>query len=211
MPGMEAFRPGDVLVVTDLQNDFLPGGLLAVPGAGEIVEPLARIVRAAEASRVPIIATRDWHPPDHCSFQAQGGPWPPHCIRGTPGAELSSDLRLPRSAMIVSKATRTDREAYSAFEGTDLADLLGVLGVRRVVIGGLTTDYCVRETVRDARELGFEVLVLFDAVRAIDVNEGDGEHAMIEMIASGARTAHTTELLSSAAARDTRSGAMPTA
>ncbi len=193
-----------------MQYDFLPGGHLAVRGADEVVPVLERAVRAAEAARIPIFATRDWHPSNHCSFQAQGGPWPEHCVQGTSGAEVTAALRLPPSTLYVSKATRQDREAYSSFDGTDLAELLSARRIRRIVIGGLTTDYCVRSTVADARGLGIDVLVLVDAVRAIDVSPGDGERALGDMRARGARLVHTTDFASTSAASLTSSGAMRT-
>lgn len=207
---MEAFRPGDALVVTDLQYDFLPGGRLAVARGDEIVPLLERAVRVAEAARIPVVATRDWHPPNHCSFQAQGGPWPEHCVQGTRGAELTDALHLPSSTLVVSKATHQDREAYSAFEGTELANLLSALGVRRILIGGLTTEYCVRSTVEDARKLGLDVVVLADAVRSIDLVPGDGERALADMLARGARAVHAGDLASTSAASATSSGAMRT-
>jgi len=207
---MEAFRPGDALVVTDVQDDFLPGGRLAVPRGDEIVPLLDRAVRAAEAARIPVVATRDWHPPNHCSFHSRGGPWPEHCVQGTSGAELTAALRLPRSTVVVSKATNPEREAYSAFEGTELAKILTGLGIRRIVIGGLTTEYCVKSTVADARALGLDVLVLGDAIRAIDANPGDGGRAIADMIARGARVVHTGDFASTSAASATSSGATRT-
>jgi nicotinamidase/pyrazinamidase len=177
----------DALIVVDVQRDFLPGGALGVPDGQAIVAPLSAWGEALARRGARVYATRDWHPPDHCSFRAQGGPWPPHCIAGTAGAELAATLRLPRDTVIVSKAERRDRDTYSAFEDTDLATRLRAAGVARVWIGGLATDYCVRATVLDARRLGFEVLVLTDAVRAVEVNPGDGARALAEMQAAGAR------------------------
>jgi len=179
-------RPGDVLLVTDIQNDFLPGGRLAVAGGDEVVSPLNRYIDAFVAQKLPVFATRDWHPPGHCSFHAQGGPWPQHCVRGTPGAEFSAALKLPPGVTLISKATRKDQEAYSSFHGTDLGERLRAAGIRRLFIGGLTTDYCVLNSVKDARRLGFEVFVLADAIRAVDVQPGDGQRAEEEMARLGA-------------------------
>ena len=186
--------PGDGLLVVDVQNDFLPGGALAVAGGDEVVPVLNRALRVFTNAGLSIFATRDWHPPDHCSFHERGGPWPPHCVRGTWGAAFSVDLHLPPSADVISKATSRDEEAYSAFHGTDLAMRLRAAGVRRVFLGGLTTDYCVRTSVADARRDGFAVVVLVDAIRAIDVHPGDGNRAIAEMRAAGAVLGPTDSL-----------------
>lgn len=178
--------PGDALIVVDVQNDFLPGGALAVPQGDQVIEPLNRAAVLFEAKELPVFATRDWHPENHCSFKAQGGPWPPHCVAGTRGAEFAPGLRLPASAVVISKATTPERDAYSGFQGTELAELLRRRGVKRVVVGGLTTDYCVLNTVKDALTQGFQVLLLTDAIRAVDVKPGDGEAARTEMERAGA-------------------------
>ena len=178
--------PQDALAVVDVQVDFLPGGNLAVVNGDQVIEPINRAIDVFVACERPVFATRDWHPPDHCSFRAQGGPWPPHCIAGTPGADFPSDLRLPQGTPVISKASTSERDAYSGFEGTDLAERLRKLGVERVFIGGLTTDYCVVNSVRDARRLGFAVVVLTDCTRAVDVQPGDGARALAEMRALGA-------------------------
>lgn len=180
-------RPGDVLLVTDIQNDFLAGGALAVVGGDAVVPVLNGYVDAFVARGLPVYATRDWHPPGHCSFHAQGGPWPEHCVEGTHGAEFSAALTLPPDVTVISKATRKDEEAYSSFHGTDLGDRLRAAGILRLFIGGLTTDYCVLNSVKDARGLGFEVFVLADAIRAVDVEPGDGRRAEEEMARLGAR------------------------
>jgi nicotinamidase/pyrazinamidase len=183
-PGTE-----DALIVIDVQNDFLPGGALAVAHGDEVLPPLNDAIRAFTLAARPIFASRDWHPADHCSFKARGGPWPPHCVAGTPGAEFAHALALPASAIVVSKATTADADAYSAFGGTDLAAQLRRRSVSRVVVGGLATDYCVLNTVLDARAEGFEVLLLADAVRAVEVTPGDGERALARMERAGARLA----------------------
>jgi len=177
----------DALIVVDVQRDFLPGGALAVARGDEVVAPLNRAMRAFERAGRPVFASRDWHPADHCSFKARGGPWPPHCVAGTPGAEFAEGLQLPRSAVVVSKAESPQADSYSAFGGTDLAQQLARRGVRRVYVGGLATDYCVLNTVLDARAAGLEVVVLRDAVRAVDVAAGDGERAIAKMEQAGAR------------------------
>src|SRR5574340_133567 len=147
-------QPGDALLVVDAQNDFLPGGSLAVPGGDEVLPPLNRYLGIFTARNLPVFATRDWHPARHCSFRAQGGSWPPHCVAGTRGAEFAAALRLPPSAEIVSKATSAEQDAYSGFHGTGLDALLRAADIRRLFVGGLATDYCVLNTVRDALKLG---------------------------------------------------------
>jgi nicotinamidase/pyrazinamidase len=180
-------QPGDVLLVTDIQNDFLPGGSLEVAGGDEVVPVLNRYIDAFVAAGQPVYATRDWHPERHCSFRAQGGPWPVHCVAGTHGADFSPALALPSDATIISKATMPDREAYSSFQGTHLDSVLRAGGIRRLFVGGLTTDYCVLNTVRDARRHGYDVFVLADAIRAVDVKPGDGQRAEAEMARLGAQ------------------------
>jgi nicotinamidase/pyrazinamidase len=178
---------GDALLVVDVQYDFLAGGSLAVRDADAIVPVLNGYIAEWSARGLPVFASRCWHPPGHCSFREQGGPWPPHCVAGTHGAELSAALALPPSTELVSKGTAVDREAYSAFDGTDLGPRLRAAGVRRLFIGGLTTDYCVVSTVRDGRARGYEMVVLADAIRAVDVEPGDGARAEAEMRRLGAR------------------------
>jgi nicotinamidase/pyrazinamidase len=177
---------GDALVIVDVQNDFLPGGSLAVNQGNAILAPLNRYIAAFGVRGFPIYATRDWHPANHCSFLEQGGSWPAHCIAGSPGAAFCSGLQLPPSSVVVSKATTADRDAYSGFAGTDLAEQLRSAGIARLFIGGLATDYCVLNTVLDGCRAGFKVYVLTDAIRAVDVHPGDGERALEKMTAAGA-------------------------
>ena len=179
-------QAGDALFVVDVQNDFLPGGSLAVPDGDQVVPVVNRLIDAFTRRALPVFATRDWHPPDHCSFHERGGPWPPHCVAGSAGAGFAPGLRLPESATIVSKATTSDEDAYSGFGGTDLEQLLRAAGARRLFVGGLATDYCVLSTVKDALARGFEVYLLRDAIRAVDVGSGDGEKAIAEMEQLGA-------------------------
>jgi len=180
-------EPTDALVVVDVQKDFLPGGALGVPRGDEVVAPLNEALRAYAGAKRPVFATRDWHPQNHCSFQAQGGPWPPHCVADTSGAAFAEGLVLPQGAQIVSKATEAGQDAYSGFAGTDLGARLAAAGVRRVVVGGLATDYCVLNTVLDARRAGLEVVVLEDCIRAVEVTPGDGTRAIAQMTQAGAR------------------------
>jgi len=177
---------GDALVIVDLQRDFLPGGALPVPHGDQVVPVMNSYIRLFRDAGLPIVATRDWHPSNHCSFKEQGGLWPPHCVQGTPGAQFAPGLELPPDAIVISKASQPQEEAYSGFEGTDLDRRLKALGVKRLFVGGLATDYCVLSTVKDALELGYRVFLLLDAVRSVDVNPGDGERAIEEMRALGA-------------------------
>lgn len=187
-------KAGDALIVVDVQNDFLPGGHLAVPAGNEVVPVLNRYLARFAARGLPIYATRDWHPADHCSFAAQGGPWPPHCVAETSGAAFASALALPAGSTVISKATRSERDAYSGFSGTDLALCLREASVERVFVGGLATDYCVLQTVLDAIREGFACVLLLDAVRPVDVHPGDGAAAIQAMREAGAQITTLEEL-----------------
>jgi nicotinamidase/pyrazinamidase len=193
---MLELRDGDALIVVDVQNDFLPGGSLAVPHGGEVVPILNRYIAEFHARRLPVVATRDWHPANHISFKARGGPWPPHCVPGTRGAEFAPGLRLPADAPIVSKAATPDDDSYSGFQGTDLAARLKRQNITRLFIGGLATDYCVLVTVKDAISNGFEVVLLQDAIRAVNVAPDDGAKAEAEMRRLGAQPATLADIRS---------------
>jgi nicotinamidase/pyrazinamidase len=182
-------KAGDALILVDAQNDFLPGGSLAVPAGDEIIPVLNRYIALFHAHGLPIFATRDWHPPDHCSFQCQGGPWPAHCIAGTRGAAFPVNLQLPGDSHIISKATVRDKDAYSGFDDTQLNALLRCIGVLRVFIGGLAAEYCVLNTVKDALRYRYVTFVLEDAIRAIDSNLNHGG-AMGQMSHLGAHSIH---------------------
>lgn len=185
----------DILLVTDIQIDFLPGGALPIANGDEIIPVINEYIKHFEDAKSPIIASRDWHPPNHISFKAQGGPWPPHCVQGTEGAMFSPNLKLPKSTIIVSKATDPNREAYSAFDGTNLANELQRLNAKRLFVSGLATDYCVVNTVLDALKLGFETIVLMDATLGINVNPGDVDRAIEAMKKSGAQQATDADFL----------------
>lgn len=180
-------RAGDALLVVDVQNDFLPGGNLAVPSGNEVIPVLNRYIERFAQAGLPLYATRDWHPGNHCSFKPQGGTWPPHCIAGSAGAQFPATLRLPDHTVVISKAVTQEKDAYSGFEGTDLAERLRRARVERLFVGGLATDYCVLNTVIDALHLGFQVMLLHDAIRAVEVHPGDGQAAIDEMVRQGAR------------------------
>jgi nicotinamidase/pyrazinamidase len=171
------------LVIVDFQNDFTPGGALAVPHGHAIAERLNALIGSGDYDIV--VATRDWHPPDHGSFSERGGIWPEHCVAGTPGAELHPALDAERVDVIVDKGRDPDTEGYSGFDGTDLAALLRDRGVDRVTVAGLATDYCVRATALEALREGFEVTLDTEASRGIDVNPGDVDRALAEVRAAG--------------------------
>jgi nicotinamidase/pyrazinamidase len=181
----------DAIILVDVQNDFCPGGALPVSEGHKVVPALNGLIRRVRALTV---ATRDWHPPTHCSFKPQGGIWPVHCVSGTRGADFHPDLATDRVAHVVSKATRPDEEAYSGFQGTDLADLLRKRGIRRVFVGGLATDYCVKATALDAVKHGFETTVLEDAIRGVEVQPGDSARALEEMKRAGIKLPRTEDL-----------------
>jgi nicotinamidase/pyrazinamidase len=183
----------DALLITDIQKDFLPGGALPVASGDEIIPVLNGYIRRFEDAKAHVLASRDWHPPNHMSFKAQGGPWPPHCIQNTEGAKFSPDLKLPSHTVIISKATDPKREAYSAFDGTNLADELRMLGVQRLFVSGLATDYCVVNTVLDARKLGYETVVLMDATLGINVQPDDVDRAIETMLKNGTQQATTAD------------------
>lgn len=181
----------DAVIVVDVQNDFCPGGALAVPDGDQVIPPLNALLRRATCF---IAATRDWHPVNHCSFTDQGGAWPVHCVADTTGADFHPHLDRSQLQEIVSKATSPDQEAYSGFQGTSLATLLQERGVKRVLIGGLATDYCVKATAIDARQAGFEVIILEDAIRGVEVNPGDRAQATEEMRQAGCTFLRTDQI-----------------
>jgi nicotinamidase/pyrazinamidase len=183
----------DALIVVDVQNDFCPGGALPVPRGDEVIPALNDYIKIFKKTNARIFATRDWHPVNHVSFKAQGGPWPPHCIQNTEGAQFHPDLKLPSQTAIVSKAMDSHNEAYSGFDGTELADTLKKQGVTRVFVGGLATDYCVKNTVLDARKIGFETVLLLDAVRGINAEPNDAAKAIDKMVESGAEQGTLTD------------------
>ena len=182
------------LILVDVQKDFCPGGTLAVPEGDKTVPVLNREIERFAAAGRPIVASRDWHPAETTHFKSGGGPWPPHCVAGQPGAAFHPELRLPADAVVVSKGTGPTEDAYSAFQARDdqgraLDAVLKDRGARRLVVGGLATDYCVKATVLDALKSGYDVTLLREAVRGVDVKAGDSDRALEEMRAAGAKIA----------------------
>ncbi|MFP3944370.1 MAG: nicotinamidase [Alphaproteobacteria bacterium] len=183
----EELHVDDALIVVDVQNDFCPGGALAVEGGDEVVPVLNRCIDLARRRGVPVYASRDWHPSVHISFKENGGIWPPHCLQDSEGARFHPDLELPESVVKVTKGVRFDQDQNSVFDQTGFAYELRRRGILRLWIGGLAEDVCVRASVLDGIEAGFEVMVLEDATRPV-TPEG-GEQARLEMQLAGARAA----------------------
>ncbi len=177
----------DALIVVDMQIDFMPSGALPVPDGDKIVPVLNEYIELFERRGLPVFFTRDWHPENHISFKGHGGIWPPHCVQNTEGARFHPDLRMPLdNKFIISKGTSQDFDAYSGFQGTVLEDLLRERGIRRVFVGGVATDYCVKNTVLGALNLGFGALLLLDGIKGVDVKPGDSEKAVELMLERGA-------------------------
>lgn len=174
------------LIVVDVQNDFCPGGSLAVANGDEVVPPLNNLMNEFLDRGEPVYKTRDWHPEKTKHFKIYGGVWPIHCVQGTRGAEFHRDLVDDPRITIISKGTNESADGYSGFDGTNLAQLLRDAGVKEVWVGGLATDYCVKHTVLDARRAGFDVKALADAMRPVNVKTDDGARAIEEMSAAGA-------------------------
>ena len=181
-------------MIVDVQNDFCPGGALAVRDGDAVIAPLNRCAAQFIRAGALVLATRDWHPPDHCSFREQGGPWPIHCVRGTTGAAFHPALRLPAAAIVISKAESPKEESYSFFGEPDLKQPLVERGIRRLFIGGLATDYCVKWTSLDAAEFGFQVRVVRDGCLGVDLRQGDSERAFKELESSGIELIAQTDL-----------------
>jgi len=178
----EILREGDALLVIDVQNDFCPGGALEIPDGDKVIPSLNKWIAAAREMDVPVYVSRDWHPVRHPSFEPHGGPWPPHCVQDTDGAAFHADLDVD-GAMVVTKGTRFDKDQYSAFDETGLAEELKRAGVGRLWIGGLAQDVCVKASAIDAAQAGFEVHVLPEAT--LPVTPEGGAEAIEEMRKAG--------------------------
>ena len=191
---------GAALLVVDVQNDFCAGGALAVPRGDRVVDPINRLLAACAAAHAAIFVSRDWHPPGSSHFIDQGGPWPVHCVAGTPGAAFHPQLVFPDGAAVVSKGQAPDSDGYSAFDGTlptgeTLEVALQERNLGRLTVCGLATDYCVRASVLDARTRGLEVSVVRDAIAAVNLKPGDETRAIDEMRAAGAEIITLDEAL----------------
>jgi nicotinamidase/pyrazinamidase len=205
----------DALLIVDFQNDFTPGGALPVPEGDQIAEPINRLLDSFDL----VIATRDWHPPEHGSYsgvdvdpaewRGADAPsiWPVHCVEGTPGAQLHPSLEQAKVDVVIDKGQDPNSQGYSAFQDTRLGDLLRERGIDRLFVTGLATDYCVKQSVLDALREGFAVTVVDDAVRGVDVQPGDSERALREMEAAGAARASAGEVLATRSQR--RAGSAP--
>jgi nicotinamidase/pyrazinamidase len=185
------------LVLVGLQNDFLPGGVLGVAGGAEVLPVANLLIEEFSLAALPIVATRCWHSPSHSSFTEQGGPWPPHCVADTPGADFYPELRLPNHATVVTMGTEPHGDSLSVFRDSDLAEQLRALGVARIVICGLATEYGVKATAVDGRRQGFEVTVVQEGIRGVDEDPGDSVEALREMERAGVRIATAGTLVSS--------------
>jgi len=188
------------LLIVDMQNDFCPGGSLAVPDGDQIVPVINRVIEYCRLSRIPVIASRDCHPVETTHFINYGGLWPSHCVQGTSGADFHPDLQLLPDAMILSKGTDPESDDYSAFhakdnKGSELAVILSTLGVSEIYVCGLATDYCVKETVLESLQRKFSVTLLIDAIKGVDIKPGDSEKAMEEMRLAGAQLTSSSDLI----------------
>jgi nicotinamidase/pyrazinamidase len=176
---------GDALLIVDVQNDFCPGGALPIPEGDRVVPVLNEWIEAAASAGIPVYASRDWHPRGHPSFTTEGGQWPVHCLQDTEGAAFHPELRLPANAVVVTKGTRFDKDQYSAFDETGLDERLRKDGVKRIWAGGLAQDVCVRASVLDARERGYDVSLIPGA--SLPVTPEGGAEATERMRAAGVR------------------------
>lgn len=183
------------LIVINIQNDFCSGGALAVAGGDKVIVPTNQLIAYFRQRGALIFYTRDWHPANHYSFQAQGGLWPVHCVQGTPGAAFHRDLDVPPDAIIMDKAWMQDSDDFSGKTSSELFTRLAQSGVRHVVLAGLATEYCIKFTALDARAEGFDVVVILDAIRAVNVRPGDDQRALDEMRAHDVRLVSLAKFL----------------
>jgi len=185
-------KPKKALLIVDLQNDFCPGGALAVPGGDKVVPAINKYINIFKKNKLPILASRDWHPIKTRHFKDFGGVWPVHCIHNSKGAAFHPKLKLPKDAIILSKGMDPEKDSYSVFQAEDnrgmsFANLLKILGIKELYVGGLATDYCVKLSVIDALENGFKVKLLPDAIKGVDLKAKDSEKAIKAMVKAGVR------------------------
>lgn len=189
------------LLVVDVQNDFCPGGALAVPKGNEVIKPLNKVTRLFERNHQPIFFSRDWHPPNTRHFKEFGGQWPIHCVARTPGANFHPDLYMPKGAYIIDKGVDEFRDGYSAFDGyiylsdSSLEEMLLNFGVTELYINGLATDYCVKNSALDSARNGHKTFLILDACRAVNLKPNDGFNAIQEMRKAGVIFTRSDELL----------------
>ncbi|MDD4938987.1 MAG: bifunctional nicotinamidase/pyrazinamidase [Candidatus Omnitrophica bacterium] len=181
------------LLVVDVQNDFCPGGALGIKQADKIIPAINRYVKIFSAKKIPVLATRDWHPKKTVHFKKYGGVWPEHCVKNTKGARFHPKLRLPKKALLLYKGMDPKKDSYSAFqaqdkEGVSLAAFLKAMGITELYLSGLATDYCVKFTTKDAIKKSFKVNILLDAVKGVDLKPGDSAKAIKEMRNLGAKS-----------------------
>jgi len=187
-------QPGDALLVVDMQNDFLPGGSLAVNDSATIIPYVNSSIKLFTDKALPVFASRDYHPANHLSFVANGGQWPSHCVAGSWGAAFHPGLQLPDSVIVISKGTDPGREAYSALDSTPLTAMLEKMAIKRIFLCGLTTDYCVFYSTRDLLKAAYPVFLITDGMRAVDVQPGDGDRALQSLMELGAIATTVNEL-----------------
>jgi len=179
----------NALIIVDVQSDFTPGGALGVPGGDEVIDRINEL--AASGDYDLVVATRDWHPPDHLSFESQGGPWPEHCVAGTPGAELDPRLDRSRIDVVIDKGQGREDEGYSAFDGTELGQLLREEHIDTITVVGLATDYCVKHTALAGVREALTTIVDTEATAGVDVEPGDVQRALEELERAGALVSAT--------------------
>lgn len=186
---MKQITKDECLIVTDMQNDFCPGGALAVPEGDALVGPINRLMRYFPL----VVGTQDWHPPNHCSFKGQGGPWPPHCVQNTWGADFHPKLDSKKFGLIIHKAQYQNRDAYSAFQETPLAAELRKRKIKKIYLTGLATDYCIKNTALDGLRRHLETVIFIDLVRAVNAGPGDGGRALREIENAGGKLIDANE------------------
>jgi nicotinamidase/pyrazinamidase len=180
------------LLIIDLQNDFCPGGALGIPGGDTIIPKLNKYLRFFSRKKRPIFVAGDWHPVRTSHFKDFGGTWPVHCLQNSRGAQFHPQLKLPQGTIILYKVMDPEKESDSVFQSEDhrgmsFAKLLQLLGISELYIGGLATDFCVKASVVDVLKQGLKVKLLLDGMKGVDIQAGDSEKALKEMLKKGAK------------------------